>query len=216
MVTNLAPTISKAVKSFSPIQSPTIHDRAKLMAAKAVKGYQPDRGASLDTHVFRQLQALQRVAPQIHDPMPLPERLRRDRAEVAGAIEKVQNDLGRDASDEEVSQLTKLPRKRITKVRQMMQSRLPLSSFEDAEENSEMEQPDLVAHQTTDEDEWMDAVYHDMGDIDRIILQHRTGYRGNPILPTQEIAKRLRMSPSAVSQRASRIQQRLDEFHSPN
>jgi DNA-directed RNA polymerase specialized sigma subunit len=187
-----------------------------LLAAKAVKGYQPDRGASLDTHVFRQLQALQRIAPQIHDPMPLPERLRRDRGEVSGAIEKVQNDLGRDASDEEVAQLTNLPRKRITKVRQMMQSRLPLSSFEESEEDSESDQPDLVANQMTPEDEWMDAVYHDLGDIDRVILQHRTGYRGNPVLPNQEIAKRLRMSPAAVSQRATRIQQRLDEFHAPN
>lgn len=216
VVHNLTPTIQKAVRAWSPVQSPVVHDRAKLLAAQAVKSYQANRGASLDTHVFGQLRALQRLAPQIHDPLPMPERLRRDRAEVASAVEKVQNDLGREASDEEIAELTKLPRRRITKVRQMMQARIPLSAIEESEEDSEQDVPDVVAHQTTPEDEWLDAVYHDLGDIDRLVLQHRTGYRGAEVLPTNEIAKRLRMSPAAVSQRATRIQQRLDAFHAPD
>jgi DNA-directed RNA polymerase specialized sigma subunit len=182
------------------------------MTADAIKSYDPKRGANLQTHVFRQLQTLQRVAPDIDEPMSVPAGLRRDRGVVGRAIQEVQDNLGREASDEEVGEIAKLPVKRVTKVRQLLHAGLPLSVIEEMGDEDE-DSNDPVAHQLTPENDWHDAVYHDLGDIDRVVMQYRTGYRGYPVLPNQEIAKRLKMSPTSVSQRARHIQDRLDEFH---
>lgn len=205
------PTIEQAVRAYAPNASPVVRDRAQLMAAKAIQGYSPAYGANLHTHVYRQLQTLQRMAPQLHDPMPLPEQLRVDRGRVFGAVEQVTNDLGREPSDEEVAELAKLPLKRVIKVRQMMRAGLPQSVIEERGEDDE-DAPDLIAHETTPRDDWHDAVYHDLGDMDRVVMMHRSGYRKAPILTNQEIAKKLNITPSAVTQRAARIQAKLDQF----
>jgi hypothetical protein len=60
---------------------------------------------------------------------------------------------------------------------------------------------------------WADYVYHDLSDIDKIVFQHRTGYRGAPQLSNQEIARRLRLSPAAVTQRANRLQAKMNALH---
>ena len=70
-----------------------------------------------------------------------------------------------------------------------------------------------MASRTDPYDEWVDAVYHDLGEIDRVIMSYRTGFRGAPVLSNGDIAKRLKMTPGAVSQRANRIQGKLDEFY---
>jgi hypothetical protein len=55
-------------------------------------------------------------------------------------------------------------------------------------------------------------LYHDLDPHDQVILEYGLGLNGSPKLPAAQIARRLRISPGAVSQRASRIQQQLDEL----
>ena len=125
----LGPTIDKAVYKFAgPDAPPTVYDRARILAAGAVKSYQ-EQGGSLSAHVYTNLQALQRLAPQIVDPLPMSEKLRRDRAQVYSQIENLHNEYGREPSDEEVASVTGLPLKRVIKVRGLMRAGVPLSSF---------------------------------------------------------------------------------------
>jgi DNA-directed RNA polymerase specialized sigma subunit len=190
--------------------SPIVDQRARLLAAKALQSYDPKKGANLKTHIANQLRSLQRLAPDITDPLPPPERFRRHQREIMNASELLSEQLGREVTDEEIAELTSLPPARVSKVRSRMRARIPLSAFEEADEG---EGDELVAGKHDDYDDWLDAVYHDLGNVDRLILMHRVGYRNADLLSTKEIAERLGMSPAAVSQRASRIQKRLDEFH---
>ena len=57
---------------------------------------------------------------------------------------------------------------------------------------------------------WNDFVYAGLSPSDQFIMQHTLGLYGNPKLPTGEIARRLRITPGAVSQKAARIQAQLD------
>jgi len=213
LMATLAPTIKKAVDKYAPGASPIVHDRAKLMAVKAIKSYQPSRSVPLHAHVYHQLQAIQREAPKIQDPMPMPERLRRERGVLLNAINQAKDELGREPSDEEVSERTGLAPKKITKIRSLARAGLSSSAVESIDDDDEND--DVVAHQRSPEDDWTDAVYHDLADPDKLILQHRLGYRGAPVMQTQEIAKMLNMSSAAVSQRATRIQAQLDKYHDP-
>ncbi len=211
IINELHPVIDHAVSQYVGQQvSPTVHHRARLLAARAVQGYDPTKGANLKTHVFRQLQALQQLAPRVVDPMPMPERFRQHQQEIVEATGALQPELGRDPTDEEVSAYTGLPHKRVIRVRSRMRAKLPLSVMES--ESDEEDKPDIVDSEHTDEDHWRDAVYHDLGDQDRLVFMHRTGYRGAPVMSNQDIAKRLNISPAAVTQRAARIQRRLDEY----
>jgi len=210
---NLQPVIDKAVQVYAgPRSSPNIRNKARILAMRAVRGYDPERGTALTTHVMRQLQALQRIAPSINDPLPAPEKFRRDAHLISQHLEAGKNEFGRELTDEELADATGLPPKRVIRVRSRMRAKIPMTVAEEASEDDDSTN-DVIGSERTDYDDWTDAVYHDLGDIDKLILQYRTGYRGAEQLSNTDIAKRVGMSPAAVTQRASKIQAKLDQFH---
>ncbi len=213
VLTTLQPVIDQAVAQYAGNKAPpTVSHRARLLAAKAVQGWQPTGGANLKTHVFRQLQAIQRMAPGVSDPFSPSERFRQNQNELFNATNIAQTQLGRDPTDEELSEATGLPIKRVIRVRSRMRARLPASTYEEPDEEHETK-PDIIGSERTDADDWADAVYHDLGQRDKLIFMHRVGYRGADKLSNQQIAAQLGVSPGLVSQRAAHIQQRLDELY---
>ncbi|HPS76596.1 MAG TPA: sigma-70 domain-containing protein [Thermoanaerobaculaceae bacterium] len=212
---HLNPTIEKALRAYAPNATEVVRSRARIIAAGAIRSFKPDQGADLNTHVYRQLQRLQREAPQISDPMPQPERTRRDSGKIMAAISQAADDIGREPTDEEISELTGLPVRRVTKIRKGIRSRVSESQYTEGfgnDDDSETDR-DVTAAERTGYDDWIDAVYHDLPEVDRVVMQYRTGYRGAPVLSNVDIAKRLRLSPAAISQRVSRIQAKLDEYN---
>lgn len=216
VVDSLDPTIQKALRAYAPNATPVIQGRARILAANAVRSYTPGHGADLNTHVYRQLQRLQREGPSITDPMPQPERTRRDSGKIMAAISQASDDIGREPTDEELSELTGLPVRRITKIRKGIRSRISESQYTEGLGNDDDDgdhAQEATATERTGYDDWVDAVYHDLPEVDRVILQYRTGFRGAPKLSSMEIARRLKLSPAAISQRVTRIQAKLDEYN---
>ena len=205
------PTIDNALKSFAGgMPGNNVRRRAELMAAEAIKTYDPARGAQLHSHIMNQLQGLRRVASKFADPMPKPDRLRIESAKLDQEKRSLTDLLGREPSLEELAEHSQYDVRKIRRLQMRNRAVVPESSLipEDGDEEDEympgVKRNDPIAV-------WMDYVYHDLDDIGRIVFQYRTGYNGAPKLSNQEIAKRLHMTPSAVSQRANQIQKRLDE-----
>lgn len=213
MVNTLQPTIQKALTSFAPVQTPVVAHRARLIAAEAVKSFNPNVGVDLKTHVFRQLQRLQHEGPKITDPLPMPERMRKDSRALIDAISRAGDVVGTEVSDERLAEITGIPVKRITKVRSLMRKGVSSSAYEEGLGDDDDDTPEIATSSTDPYDEWVDATYHDLDETDKVIMAYRTGYRGAPKLTNGAIAKRLKLTPGAVSQRATRIQERLDAFH---
>lgn len=213
----LQPVIDRAIGAFAGgSTSPVLRDRARVLAAKALEGYDPTRGAKLSTHVYGQLQGLRQIRHKLGNPMPAPEQLRRDRGTVLQAAGQLRDSLLREPSDDEVADELGVPVARVERVMRAARIGVPLSALE-ADEDEDRPGRDVISHTRTPEDDWMEAVDHDLSPVDKLILRYRTGYGKNPVLSNQEIARRLGMSAPAISQRAARIQARLDEFHpSPN
>lgn len=180
------------------------------MAAKAVKTYDPQRGAKLETHLTQQLQGLRNVVATFADPMPKPRRLRRDGAQVHAAKQQLADQIGREPSLEELADYGKFDLNKLRKIVRRERATMPESALESSESDDEEYMPG-VKH-SDPAAVWADYVYNDLSDIDRVIFQYRTGYNGMPILSNAEIAKRLNLGQAAVSRRAGRIQARMDEL----
>jgi DNA-directed RNA polymerase specialized sigma subunit len=56
----------------------------------------------------------------------------------------------------------------------------------------------------------VEAVYGDLDGMGQQIMEWTLGLHGSPMLSNQEIAQKLKLSASAVSQRKAVIQKRLD------
>ena len=202
-----APTISKAITSYAGGDK-SMRGRARVLATGAFKSYDPNRGTKLESHLLTQLQPLRRTYFDRASPLRIPERVRIDRVTLEGGEQELRDNLGRDPSDDEVADHIGLSRKRISHIRAFGRAAVPTSSFlsgdEDQAELPGVSRVDPVAV-------WTDYVYHDLDALDKQIFDWRTGAHGKRMLSNNEIARRLKLSAGAVSQRAAKIMAKIQE-----
>ena len=211
LVKRLDPVITSALRPLGPL-SPVVKGRARLVAAKAIKSYDPSLGAKLPTFVASHMRTIIRDAPAIQDPIPMPTRQRQELHALTTASDSFSEQFGRDPSDEEMASVMGMPVKKVIKLRSGIRARIPMSVHDEQDEDGEGH-PDIAASAHRPFDDWQDAVYHGLGDVDKVIFMHRTGYRSADKLSNNEIAKKTGLSPQVVSSRARRLQAELDSFN---
>lgn len=184
------------------------------MALDALPRYDA-RQAKLKTFLMNQLQGLRRAAAKDAAVINIPEQVQLDHHHMARAEDELRDRLGRDPSTDELADETGLSARRIAYVRRLKMPAAeggvlqPLRGAEGDDFN------DPAVRSPTGGDDaraWHDFVYASLTDpADRVVMEHSLGLYGKPVLSNQEIARRLGVTPSAVSQRKTRIQGRLDE-----
>lgn len=194
------PVINTAVTSFAGGDT-SLRSRAKSLAISGIKSYDPSRGTKLKTHLMIRMQPLQRHYLKRVTPIAVPERVQLDHYRLRQAEEAFKQTKGREASDDELAEMTGLSPRRIAHVRRLSKGVLAEGQTETAEEG--VSTPGT--QEITPEDVWIEYVHHDLDPIDKKILEWKTGLYGKERLGTSAIARRLGITPSAVSQRAAKI-----------
>ena len=211
VVNSFRPITDRVLTRYGSSAGGTVRGKADLFVARAIQSYKPGAGANLKTHVYNSLKSLQRSVPMLTDPMPIPERIRLESNRIRQVAAEFEGNIGRPPSDEELADLTKLSPKKLQRIRAMAKGRLPFSTIEEADDDNA--ESDIIGSTRTDYDNWVDAVYSELGETDKLIMQHRSGYNGSDRLDNNAIAEKLDVSPAYVSQRALAIQRRLDAYH---
>jgi DNA-directed RNA polymerase specialized sigma subunit len=204
------PVISSALTSYAG-SNQALHAQAKKLAARGIESYDPDRGAKLRSHLMNQMQPLRRLNQQRSNVIRVPERVQLDLYKLRQTQQDYFDKYSREAADTELAEQMGISVPRIRHLRKFMRTTMPESGFRSMEEgDSEIFYPGVT--QASPEDVWLEYIHHDSSPVDQKILEWKTGYNGKQIITTQEIAKRLGLSPSAVSQRASRMARRISEL----
>lgn len=213
VLSTIQPVIDTALSSYvGPSPTPAIRARAKLMALKALGTFDPKAG-NVRTHLLSQMQSLRRLSAQEQNIIAIPEQVGLDYQKLTEAENELRDRLSRDPSDDEVADATGLSTRRIKKIRAFHQ---PI-----AEGSTIIETGDDYADaggiaskipgQTDAADAWLDFVYGDLSPTDKLIMDMTLGRNGRRKTSTQEIARKLNISPGAVSQRAAKIQTMLNQ-----
>lgn len=202
-------TVRKGLGAFGKGQEHLL-PRARILAAEAVRKYAPEerqgpKRASLSTHVYTSLQRLQRVSADRDAAVRLPERSRLDAMAIRDAAREWEDQHGHEPDLATLSDVTGLSRDRILLAGRAFRE----ISF--AGVTGEKGDTLLQTEAKVEEDPWRDYVYYDLDPKGRKVFEWTTGYGGSGILPKQEIAKRLGISPAAVSGRIKTIVARLEE-----
>jgi RNA polymerase primary sigma factor len=205
------PIIDTAVQSYvGPNANQTARTQAKIMALRALETYDPSKG-NVRTHLLSQMQSLRRYAAQQQNIIDIPEQVALDYQSLTEAENALRDKLGRGPTDDELADETGLSKRRITKIRSFNQ---PVS--EGMTHNETMDGGDGTIASTipgSDRglDAWLDFVYDDLSSTDKLIMDMTLGRNGRKKASVQDIAKELNISPSAVSQRAAKIQEMIDK-----
>ena len=200
------PVMTSAVKSYVGRDDPIALSHAKLLTAEAFKSYDPKRKVQLRTHLMNQLQPLRRFAASRRFVTKIPERVQYDLSGLRETNMQLHDELGRSPTEEELADKSGYSMKRIRRLRTYAS---PVA--EGYSTSSEGEEQGVPGEAVDPMQDWAAYVYHDMNPVDKKIFEWRTGYNGVATKGVVEIAKELGISAGAVTQRANRISQRMEE-----
>lgn len=202
-----SPDIDSVIRAHVGEPNPVVRGTAKKLLLKSMSNYKP-ADSNFKTYMFHQLQGLKRAERKRSQGVSIPERMSLEHNRIHSATRAFGIDNGRDPTDEELSDLTHIDAERIRKVRKF-QSGVAEGQFTDPE-TGVVHAPDVLGRENNT---WVETVYADMeaSPINQLILEHTLGLHGKKQLSNQDIAKKLNLSPGAISQRKAFIQKQLEQ-----
>jgi len=204
----LDPVINRAIDAYgSGGSKQLLRGQAKGILLKALPRFDPSR-TSLESFASNHLQGLRRLAVQQGQAIRLPEKLMLDNLTLKEAERALEDSLGRSPTDDEVLDYTKMSPRRLKHVRSI-KLEIPEGQTELFSEHSEPGALPAVVDDTDDEI-WNQFVTASLQPEDQLIFQHTLGLNGRKKLSTQQLAAKLGVSSSAISQRKKRIQKLWD------
>lgn len=209
LVRTLSPVIDRGVRDYSHgDQSPVLRSRAKALTVKAIRTYDPNQGASLETHVTNHLKRLQRVARGYQHAIHVPERAFLDQAYLHRATNELTDQLGRAPSTTELADYSNFSPAKIARLRRYRPG-VPEGSLPENHGSLEPLQQNFDRNRKV-----VELLYSELAPRDQQILELSLGLFGNQALDNRAVASQLGVSPGAVSQRKAMIQKRWDQLMS--
>ena len=201
---DLDPTINAEVQRFSG-PKPLLRSRARALAVRAVRTYDPASGAKLRSWVVTQLQPLSRYNNRLK-PVYAPEDAARKAYAVSRARDEFVDEHGRDPTDDELADAVGISVKRLRAVQKMTPAVVnePTVSGDDDDVS-----PEYAVYRSNPAQAAADAVYSGLDERDRRIFDLRTGSHGRKAVSGVDIASLLKVSPAYVTQRANAIAGRI-------
>ena len=208
VVSAFSPTINSEIMRYSAPKN-LLRSRAKILAIKAIKSFDPMSGARLNSWIVTNLQPLSRYSIKQRD-VKTPEVAARQAAEVDRVSSELRDELGRDPTDDEIADEIGISPKRVAKVREMAIASVTTGTYEE-NEDGEGGVGGAPAVQTPSQIPYaQEAVYQSLGDMDRFIFDSLTGMHGSKVLQARQVADRTGLSPAAISQRAAAIARQIE------
>jgi DNA-directed RNA polymerase specialized sigma subunit len=203
LYTMLKPTITGAIKSYGGGDY-RLTVPAYRLAYDAIQTYDKTKGTDIKTHVHNHLKRLNRISAARSNIVHIPEGVAKDYNVVSKAIANFNDEYGRDPNDDELADITHISKKRLDKI---LSRTTNISGSEAVTE----EGGDRVTHSGISEDTYIDYLYSSSDNIDKKIIELTSGKGGKRIYSNIEVARRLRMTPAAVSQRMNKLRERMAE-----
>jgi hypothetical protein len=188
--------------------NPMLASRARRIVLDSARSYDAARGASFKTHAMNQLRGLQRYGARQRQVLSVPEAVALDQGHLRAATEELRDRLGREPSDQEIGDHTGLSsrRRRYVAAYRPGLAEGQVASAGD-EEGDDAYEP--AVDRPGDPRLLAEFLYPDLDPIDQVILEHSMGLRGRMPIPGHVLARKVGLSPGAVSQRKARLDARL-------
>lgn len=209
LVDAFMPTVNAEIMQYSGPKE-LLRSRGRLLVTQAVKSYNPMGGSKLNSWVVTNLRQLSRYGKRLR-PVRASEAMIRNAAELASVERRLEDDLGRKPTDEELVDETGWNAKTIADIRKSSVASVSGGMFgEDDEGEGTVPDPGLLRPSPLPYA--AEAVYMGLDDRDKAIFDGKTGMHGSRQMSGSSLADMLKVTPAAVSQRASAIGREISDM----
>jgi DNA-directed RNA polymerase specialized sigma subunit len=168
----------------------TVQLEAYRLAREAAKSYDPNTGLKFSTHLVNSLKKLSRLSTKYGSVLRVPENTQFGINKLQKMEKDLEHTLGRSPTTDELAHHSGFSLKAVIHTLQSRKTSSGLSSLFDS--------PTLF---DSANDEWVQFVYHDLADKDKLIFEHKTGFGGKPVLDNASLAKKLNLSIGTLNNR---------------
>jgi DNA-directed RNA polymerase specialized sigma subunit len=172
----------------------TVQIEAYKLAREAAKTYNPSSGYKFSTHLVNNLKKLSRLSTKYGNVLRVPENVQFGINKVQKVEKDLEHTLGRAPTTEELAHHSGFSQKAVTSMLSSKKTSAGISSM--------FEAPALFDKSN---DEWVQFVYHDLPDKDKLIFEHKTGFGNKSIMDNSSLAKKLNLSLSTLNSRIKLI-----------
>jgi DNA-directed RNA polymerase specialized sigma subunit len=198
VLNRLQPVIAREVNRWAgSLARPTLETKAKALAVKAIKSYNPAMGTTLSTHVTNQLQKLSRTVYTHTQAARLPEHKAVAMTSFNAAHEMLNSELGRAPTTLELSEHLGWSKQRTGEFRKAFERKELLTSGEF--------RPSAFAVNDYQQDPMVDFVYYDMSPDNQMLFEHITGYGGAKVMSNAELMKKFKLTQGQLSYRKRKL-----------
>jgi DNA-directed RNA polymerase specialized sigma subunit len=196
LLDSLQPLMKDYVKKFAdyPIPYTALLAQANIISRDAMENYDPNRSA-LGTYVVNNLKQMHRYVNKYQNIKYAPEYLGQEYGRYEDALRKLENDLGRTPSDEEVANFMELPSNQIARIRAGMAPEI-LSSSIPEEMGDEIQFGESVAQ---GHDNVLAYLRHELHGQELAAFDYLSGWGGGArITDTEALAKKLNVNVNDI------------------
>lgn len=202
LVDAFMPTVNAEIMQYSGPKE-LLRSRGRYLVTQAVKTFNPMGGTRLNSWVVTHLKQLSRYGKRLR-PVRASEKMLRNAAELASVERRLEDDLGRKPTDEELTDETGWNAKTLAAIRSSAVAAVNGGAFgEDDDGEGGTGDPGLL--RPSGLPYAAEAVYMGLDDRDKAIFDGKTGMHGKAQTSGSSLADMLKISPAAVSQRSSEI-----------
>lgn len=201
LVDAFMPTVNAEIMQYSGPKE-LLRSRGRFLVTQAIKSFDPMSGTRLNSWVVTNLKQLSRYGKRLR-PVRASEVMLRNAAELASVEKRLEDDLGRKPTDEELTDETGWSAKAIAAIRKSSIASVSGGAFGDDDEGDGVSEPGLVRPSRVPYA--AEAVYMGLDDKDKDIFDGKTGMHGKKQTSGSGLADMLKLSPAAVSQRSAAI-----------
>lgn len=209
LVEAFMPTVNAEIMQYSGPKE-LLRSRARYLVTQAVRSFDPMSGTRLNSWVVTHLKQLSRYGKRLR-PVRASEAMLRNAAELSSVEKRLEDDLGRKPTDDELVDETGWSKKTIAAIRKSAVASVSGSAFGDDDEG-EGTAPDPGLVRPSKVPYAAEAVYMGLDDKDKAIFDAKTGMHGKSQVSGSSLADMLNISPAAISQRASAIGSRIADM----
>lgn len=203
------PTINAEIMQYAGPKE-LLRSRARFLVTQAVRSFNPMGGTRLNSWVVTNLKQLSRYGKRLR-PIRSSEAMIRNAAELSSVEKRLEDDLGRRPTDDELVDETGWSKKTLSEIRKSSVASVSGSAYgEDDDGEGARSEPGLVTPSRLPYA--AEAVYMGLDDKDKAIFDGKTGMHGKEKMSGGSLADMLKISPAAISQRASSIGEAIAEM----
>ena len=197
----LEPIIQKEVSRWAsgPVARPVLNLEAKKLSLKAFDTFDPSK-AKLNTHLTNNLKGLSRIVYTHTNPARMPEHQILKLNTYLTAKQVLEEELGREPTSQELGENLAWGQGEVD--RYSGQIRTGYSTSQPLPPGFDRYDSDKV---------FLDFIYNDLVDQDKLVFEHTTGYGGKPVLSAGDLTKKTKMSQGQISHSKRRIRKMVEQ-----